>query len=130
MGRTSKKYFSDKFKEKIWEDFFIAVKKACNEKELEQILKKALTVEELILLEKRLAVTKLLKEGFSYLEIEKEIDVTPVTISFVKKGFKRPARQKRIYSKNNSRAKSNWRDPLKPQLKPYWFAPRVRKQPL
>ena len=70
MGRTSKKYFSDKFKEKIWGDFFVAIKKSCNEKELEQILKKALTIEELILVEKRLAVIKLLKEGFSYLEIE------------------------------------------------------------
>ena len=130
MGRTSKKYFSDKFKEKIWGDFFVAIKNAYNEKELEQILKKALTIEELILVEKRLAVIKLLKEGFSYLEIEKEVDVTPVTISFVKKGFKRPIRQKRIYSKDKNQAKSDWHDPLKPQLRPYRFVPKARKRPL
>ena len=128
MGRTSKKYWDEKFKSQIWKDFFADIKKVNNEKDLERILKTMLSDGEMVLAEKRLAVKKLLKEGVTYREISRKIDVTRVTISFIKNNFKRPVRKKRIYSEDKNRAKDrDYKYGNFNQLRKYRFIPKRRR---
>jgi len=54
-----------------------------------------LTLTELNVLEKRLAVLYLLKQKLPYRKISEIADVHYNTISFIKKGLKRPARIKK-----------------------------------
>jgi uncharacterized protein YerC len=53
-------------------------------------LRAVLTPTEIIALEKRLAISVLLARGMSYRAIGKILDVTPVTISAVKRGIGTP----------------------------------------
>ncbi len=67
-------------------------------------LRKVLTESEIAMLEKRLAISILLKQGKSYREIGRMIDVTPQTISYIKHHFTRkhaPRPQRREYRKEN-----------------------------
>ena len=127
MGRTSKKYWDEKFKSRIWEDFLIDIKKSKDEEDLKKILKSALTNDEIISMEKRLAVKELLKESVSYSEISRRVDITRVTIRFIRDNFKRPVWKKRIYSETKKNDKTGWHDPLRPRLRKYRF---ISKKPL
>lgn len=98
MGITSKKYFEEDFKRKIWQGLMKEISRAKSEKELIKALSKALTPAELNLLEKRLAVIYLLKQKLSYRKISEIADVHYNTISFIKKGLKKPMRVKKAYS--------------------------------
>jgi len=98
MSSTSKKYFNGNFKEKIWGQLIKKIKKAKSSHDMTNVLSKSLTPTELNLLEKRLAVLYLLKQGLSYRKISEIADVHYNTISFVKKGLKRPARKKKVWS--------------------------------
>lgn len=91
MSTTLKKYFSKKFKENIWTNFLREIEKVKDYAEFESLLNKYLTPQEKIMLEKRLAIFYLLKNGSSYREISRELAVTLGTISFVKRGFKKPS---------------------------------------
>ena len=128
MSRTSKKYWDEKFKAQIWKEFFADIKKINYEKDLERILKTILSDDEMILAGKRLAVKKLLKEGVTYREISRKIDVTRVTISFIKNNFKRPIRKKRVYSENKNQKKDeNYKYGDFNQLRKYRFIPKRRR---
>ena len=98
MGTTSKKYFEEKFKKVIWEELQNELSRAKSEKEVKKALGKALAPAELNLLEKRLAVHYLLRNKLSYRKISEIADVHYNTISFIKKGLKKPVRTKRVYS--------------------------------
>jgi uncharacterized protein YerC len=98
MPRTSKKYFDKKFKDVLWDSFLDEIKKMKSGADLDVLLNKYLTPDEKILLEKRLGVFHLLKTGASYRKIGLDIDVTANTISFIKRGFKKPV--KRTIKKN------------------------------
>ncbi|MEK7520667.1 MAG: Trp family transcriptional regulator [Patescibacteria group bacterium] len=98
MSTTCKKYFDKKFREDIWNRFLREIKNVKNREELDAFLDKYLTPQEKIMLEKRLGIFDLSERGSSYREISGELAVTSRTISFVKKGFKEPA--KRIPKKN------------------------------
>ncbi len=124
MGRTSKKHWDEKFKNRIWEDFLINIKKVKNEADLKKILNSILTDDEIITMEKRLAVKELLKDNISYSEISRRADLTRATIRFVRDNFRRPVWKKRIYSETKKNDKTKWRDPLKPRFRKYRFIPK------
>ncbi|MDP3015255.1 MAG: Trp family transcriptional regulator [bacterium] len=108
MSNTSKKYFEEDFKKKIWEEAIKEISRAKSEKEIIKTLSRALTPSELNLLEKRLIVVYLLKQGFTYRKICEIADVHYNTVSFVKKGLKKPIRKKKVWSEFGS---SNKREP-------------------
>ena len=95
MSTTSKKYFEGQFKNILWERFLKEIKKSKTGKELEVLLNKYLTPNERVIIEKRLAILFLLEKGSSYQEIKDEADVTSKTVSFVKRGFKKPTKRPR-----------------------------------
>lgn len=128
MSKTSKKYFDEKFKNRIWSDFLLKIKQIKTRNDIENILRDILTKNELILIEKRLAVQQLFKEGFSYREISEQVDMTKRTISFIKHGFERPPETKRVYSINkNYNSKTKKHKDFIPLNRPYRFIPRRRK---
>ncbi|MBI2515062.1 hypothetical protein HYV91_02680 [Candidatus Wolfebacteria bacterium] len=129
MSRTSRKYFDEKFKKEIWEGFFVNLRASRNENELKNALRRGLTDEEIVLMEKRLAVKSLLKEKISYSEIARRADVTRATVNFVKNNFKRPVWKKRKYSETKNNARSGWRDPLKLKFRKYRFIRKERRRP-
>lgn len=107
MSTTSKKYFDKKFKKIIWDKFFREIKNIKTEDNLIELLDKFFTDNEKIMLEKRLATLYLLEIGESYKKIGEKIDITPKTISFIKRGFKKKERVARKYSPLKSAPKKN-----------------------
>ncbi|MCR4275718.1 MAG: Trp family transcriptional regulator [Candidatus Wolfebacteria bacterium] len=105
MGRTSKKNWDEKFKNQIWGEVLTGAKKAKDEEDLKKILKTAMTDDEIVSMEKRLAVKKLLKEGIGYREISRRVGATRVTVNFIRDNFSRPIWKKRVYSKDKFKAK-------------------------
>ena len=103
MSTTCKKHFSKEFKENIWTSFLRAIEKVKDYKEFEDLLNMCLTPREKIMLEKRLAIFYLSKKGLSYREISRELYVTLKTISFVRRGFKKPS--KRIIKRKEEKPK-------------------------
>lgn len=98
MSTTCKKYFDKKFKENIWTRFLRKIRNIKNCEEFNVFLNKYLTSQEKIIFEKRLGIFYLFEKGLSYREISRELAITLKTISFVKRGFKKPG--KRIVKKN------------------------------
>lgn len=105
MPRTSKKHLDEKLKNRIWSGFLAGIKKSGNEKELKEILQTALTDDEIVLMEKRMAVKILLKEKVRYREISRIIDMSRTTVNFIRDNFKRPSWKKRVYSQNKFASK-------------------------
>lgn len=93
MSTTSKKYFEEQFKNILWERFLKEIKKSKTGKELDVLFNKYFTPNEKIIIEKRLAILYLAERGLSYRKIREEVDVTSKTISFVKRGFKKPIKR-------------------------------------
>ena len=93
MSITCKKYFDKKFKENIWTRFLREIKNIKNCEEFDVFLDKYFTPQEKIILEKRLGIFYLLGERLSYREISRELAITLKTISFVKRGFKKPIKR-------------------------------------
>ncbi len=82
MVRVNKTQFPKELRERAWK----RIQQDANE------LKNLLTPEEILILEKRIAILILLGEGKSYREIGRTIDVSPRTVSFIKHHFKRTPR--------------------------------------
>lgn len=104
MSNTSKKYFDEKLKNDIWNIFLKEISGVKSAKELQKVLEKFFTVNEINLLEKRLGVMHFLGKGLGYKDIGEIIDVMPRTISFIKNGLKRSKKSKR---KENTKEKSS-----------------------
>ncbi|HDH31217.1 MAG TPA: hypothetical protein ENH26_00355 [Candidatus Wolfebacteria bacterium] len=98
MGKTSKKYFDKDFIDKVWQELIKEIHQAKSSSDINIVLGCVLSSPELNLLEKRLSVLYLLKQGLSYREISEIADVHYNTISFIKKGLKKPIRKKKVYS--------------------------------
>lgn len=98
MSTTCKKIFDKEFKENIWTRFLREIKIIKNYEELDAFWDKYFTPQEKIVFEKRLGIFYFLEKGLSYREISREMAVTLRTISFVKRGFKKP--KKRTEKKN------------------------------
>ncbi len=88
MPRTSKKVFEKNIKGEIWDSLFESVKKAKSGRDLEKVLDRLLPPDEKIMLEKRLAILRLLEGGIPIREISRRMSVTRRTIAFLKSGFK------------------------------------------
>ncbi|MEK7169219.1 MAG: Trp family transcriptional regulator [Patescibacteria group bacterium] len=84
MANVIKKHLNKELSSKAWKNFVDVVKQSGSEESLVLNLKKFFTAKELAILEKRLAIPILLKQGLSYRSIGEIIDVGPNTISFVK----------------------------------------------
>ena len=99
MGKTSKKYLDKNLKKEIW----LKLKKRIGNNSIENYLglEKILTSEEILIIEKRTGIICLLEKGVAYREISRQLDVSRPTISFVKKGLKRPAGIKKTYSRQS-----------------------------
>lgn len=81
-----------------WERLLAVAKRSPSGKVLKSDLAKFLTSAEITLLEKRLAIPLLLAENLSYRRIGEILDVSSVTISFVKHNLTRKPRVHRKYS--------------------------------
>lgn len=86
---VSKKNVDKELRQKGWARFSNRIKTADSGEEIIKCLGGFLTSDEIIALEKRLLIPLLLEKGFSYRRIGETIDVSPVTISFVKNKLKR-----------------------------------------
>jgi len=86
---VSKKYINAVIRKHAWDIFHQSLRKTHTPDEYIKRLQTFLTKDELITLEKRLAIPVLLRQGMSYRAIGKELDVSFHMISFVKKGLKR-----------------------------------------
>ena len=84
MAHVIKKKIPDIIREEAWVTFLQLIKVSDSTKILRKRLERFLTPTEFVLLEKRLAITALLRHGISYKKIGRIIDVSPHTISFVK----------------------------------------------
>ena len=89
MANVIKRPLNKKIKKDVWGQFFKAVKRADSSNELKDIMEALFSDAEKVMIEKRLAIVCLLKDGKSYKEVGRMIDVSSATISFVKQGFKR-----------------------------------------
>lgn len=92
MTNVNKKYVPRELREKAWGLFREIIGKSRSGKDILANLDKLLTPSEITLIEKRLLISILLERGLSYREISKALDVTRVTISFVKHNLKRTPR--------------------------------------
>lgn len=98
MVNISKKYLEENLKREIWKEFLKEIRKIKSEKELNCFLSKFFTSAEIIMIEKRIGVPYLLKKGLTWREIALELDISLSSISFIKKGFKNPDKQKKKWS--------------------------------
>lgn len=89
MVNVSKKYLDKRLKDRIWGGLFKKIKQTKSIDNFEKILSGKLTPEEMTMVEKRLAIDFLLRQGVRHNEIKKRLDVSSHTISFVKKGLQR-----------------------------------------
>lgn len=128
MPSTNKKYFDIRLKEKAWNKFLGAIKKSKSSKELIASIKKFLTDSEIILLEKRLAISVLLEDKKSYRDIGQSLDVTRTTISFVKHNLTRKPRKYRKYSSGPDKKRKKL--PIMPPYVGYgrWLRAKTRGQ--
>jgi uncharacterized protein YerC len=92
MVRVNKKNLEEKLKSEGWERLFGIIKRSGSGKALRENLERVLTPSEMTQLEKRLLILVLLSRGFTYRQIGEAIDVTRVTISFVKHNLRRTPR--------------------------------------
>lgn len=70
------------------------IKKCGNADDFEIVLNDLFTAKEKIMFKKRLAIKLLIKSGKRNKEISKTLDVSRVTVDFIKRGFKKPPQKK------------------------------------
>lgn len=90
MVNISKKYLNEELEKNVWELFKKIIRQASSEKDPKNLLGKLFSKSEIAMIEKRLGIFYLLGKGLSYREIGRILDVSSATISFVKKGFRKP----------------------------------------
>jgi uncharacterized protein YerC len=107
MVNITKIYLEEKLKKEIRDELLKEIKKVKSEKELEIFLSKIFTPAEIIMIEKRIGVPYLLKKGLTYRKICLDLDISLSTISFIKKGFKKPVKRN-VNKKMKEPAVSEW----------------------
>ena len=103
MTRVNKKHIAQELREAAWRPFWKTIGKSGSETVFLANMERFLTPSEIILIEKRLLISLLLERGFSYRKIGEALDVTRVTISFVKHNLKRTPRVHRKYGHDKMR---------------------------
>lgn len=113
MTNVNKKYLEENLKNSVWRNFMKELKSVKTENVLEKIINQVFTPTERTMIEKRLAIIFLVRKKLSYRKIGELIDVTPNTISFVKRGFIKKERKPRQYSsfESTKKRRSNSRFP-------------------
>ena len=89
MVNVSKKYLKNDLINLSWNGFIKEIKNARNQEEIKALFNKFFSSAEQIALEKRLAIVFLSKQGLSHRGIGRILDVSPTTVGFVKRGFKK-----------------------------------------
>ena len=85
MVNVNKKYLDKNLKEKAWNILLKRIKNSKSADNLEKGLTHWLTPKEMMMLEKRLAISYLLFNGVRHNEIKRILDASSHTITFVKK---------------------------------------------
>lgn len=106
MVNVSKKYLKNDLINASWSGFIKEIKNARSREEIKTLFNKFFSSAEQIALEKRLAIIFLSKQGLSHREIGRILDVSPTTVGFVKRGFKR----------------------MKKEYKKHWVNPEFKRQ--
>lgn len=88
MVRVNKKYLKEKLKREAWGILLAESKTATSPDEIEKVLARWLTPDEVTMLEKRLAIKILLKKGVRHNEIKRILDISSHTITSLKKRVK------------------------------------------
>ncbi len=102
MVHVSKKYLDEDLKIKIEARLLERIKRVKSRPQLKQLLEELFTPSELVMLEKRLAISYLVEQKLPYKKMREILDVSPGTISFVKGGFKKKsAKNKKISSQTS-----------------------------
>lgn len=127
MVRVNKTQFPAKLRKEARERLQRLLRKTTSGEKLFHALAKVLTPAELLLLEKRLAISILLARGMSYREIGRVIDVGPAAISFVKYGLTRKRRIPRRYDPLPPirRSKEHWMERRKRGRKQYYMGMKI-----
>src|SRR4030043_1302046 len=87
MTNIVKRGLDKDLEDKILTDLLHKIRKAETVKEFREIINSLLTNEERIMVYKRLAAADFLRKGKKYKEIGEILDVSPATISFIKRGL-------------------------------------------
>lgn len=85
MVRVNKKYLKEKLKREAWGILLAGSKTATSPDEIEKVLARWLTPDEITMLEKRLAIKILLQKGVRHNEIKRTLDISSHTITSFKK---------------------------------------------
>ena len=103
MVRVNKTNRVQKFRVKAWENFFENVHKTSSAKIFLANLQSILTPSEILMLEKRLIISLLIKKGVGCREIGRLIDVSPNTVISVKRKFAKKTHRFRNNSQHPTR---------------------------
>ena len=125
MVNVNKKYFDEDLKTRAWNRLLKAVKKSESAETLVSSLRAFLTVSEITMIEKRLLIPILIEQGLNYRAIGQMLDVSPVTISFVKHNLtKKPV----VHRKYGSTKKLKTEKGLSPLMSPAEHMRRMRRK--
>lgn len=102
---VNKKNLDKELRQKAWAGFLRKIKAVGSSQEIVDSLGSFLTSDEIIALEKRLIIPLLINKNLSYRKIGEMIDVSPVTISFVKNKLKRKPVVHRKHSTDKTQKK-------------------------
>ena len=89
MPKVSQRKLEEKTKRKIQNDFWKALEKLGNAKDIELFLRQTLSPTEIIMLSKRLAIQKELLKERPYAEIGRKLKVTEGTIAKMSANFQK-----------------------------------------
>jgi uncharacterized protein YerC len=105
MTNITKKGLDNNLSNTALNNLLKEIKKCENADDFEIILNNLFTPQEKIMLKKRLAIKLLIKNGKGNKEISKTLDVSRVTVDFIKRGLKKlpqkPIRKNKKISRND-----------------------------
>ena len=127
MVNVVKKKVAKGLRREAWERFWNALSRSHSEKALVENLRSFLTAAEITMLEKRLLIPILLGRKMSYRRIGQLIDVSPMTIIFVKRNLQKRPAARRTYASLYERKEDSL--PLLPPRSGYgrWIRERQRR---
>ncbi len=117
MVNVNKKYIDKELRKNAWSNFKMKIVVSETTDALITNLRAFLTINEMAVLEKRLAIPILLKRQLSYREIGRELDVSSTMISFVKRNLVKKPVVHKTYSSSLSRRKPKYKQHFLPPYK-------------
>lgn len=114
MVHVNKKYLDKQISAAGWNRLLAAIQNTKSEESLKKTLGSFFTESEITMLEKRLIIPILLERQISYRKIGQILDVSPGTISFIKRGLVKKPVVHRLYSSSNYKSKTRAPLPVLP----------------